>query len=182
MNGLSGLNKSLAEVVLSMVMVQLKLSNLVTTDDLAAQTQRNKIPTNSHFYTSRIMSEAIAIAVNGTLMRGLQLNKNLLSVGATFVREAITEPTYRLFSIDDIHPAMMRVETGGVAIAVEVWVVPPAGLAQILLKEPPGLCIGKVSLADGVEVLGVVGESICCDRGKDITEYGGWRNYINSPN
>ncbi|MGV2830699.1 allophanate hydrolase-related protein [Myxosarcina sp. GI1(2024)] len=128
------------------------------------------------------MSETIALAVNGTLMRGLELNNNLLAVGATFIREATTQPIYRLFSIDDIHPAMMRVKTEGRAIAVEVWAVPPAGLAKILLQEPPGLCIGKVGLADGTEVLGVVGESICCDRGKEITQYGGWRNYLNSQN
>ena len=124
------------------------------------------------------MSEAIALAVNGTLMQGLELNQNLLNVGATFVREAKTEPTYRLFSIDDIHPAMMRVQEGGKAISLEVWAVPPAGLAQILLQEPPGLCIGKVRLSDGTEVLGVVGEAICCQSGKEITQYGGWRNYI----
>ncbi|MBE9042962.1 glutamyl-tRNA amidotransferase [Pleurocapsales cyanobacterium LEGE 10410] len=120
----------------------------------------------------------LELAVNGTLMRGLELNNNLLEVGATFVREAQTEPTYRLFSINDIHPAMMRVKEGGKAIAVEVWAVPPAGLAKILLQEPPGLCIGKVRLADGSEVLGVVGEAICCQSGKEITQYGGWRNYI----
>lgn len=124
------------------------------------------------------MSKAIALAVNGTLMRGLELNQNLLEVGATFDREATTEPAYRLFSIDDVHPAMMRVTKGGKAIAVEVWAVPPAGLAKILLQEPPGLCIGKVLLADGEEVLGVLGESICCDRAIEITQYGGWRNYI----
>ncbi len=123
-------------------------------------------------------TETIELAVNGTLMRGLELNDNLLAVGATFVRETITEPTYRLFSINDVHPAMMRVKTGGVAIAVEVWAVPPAGLANILLNEPPGLCIGKVRLDDGSEILGVVGESICCENGKEITQYGGWRNYI----
>ena len=124
----------------------------------------------------------IKLAVNGTLMRGLKLNKNLLEIGATFVCEATTEPTYRLFSIDDVHPAMMRVKEGGKAIAVEVWAVPPAGLAEILLQEPPGLCIGKVRLADSTEILGVVGESMCCDRGTEITQYGGWRNYINSQN
>ena len=118
------------------------------------------------------------LAVNGTLMRGLELNKNLLAVGATFVREATTEPTYRLFSIDDVHPAMMRVAEGGQAISVEVWAVPPAGLAKILLQEPPGLCIGKVRLDDGAEILGVVGESICCENGQEITQYGGWRNYL----
>ena len=120
----------------------------------------------------------LELAVNGTLMRGLELNKNLLEVGATFIKEATTEPAYRLFSIDDIHPAMMRVTEGGKAIAVEVWAVPPAGLAKILLQEPPGLCIGKVRLDDGSEVLGVVGETICCESGKEITQYGSWRNYL----
>ncbi|WP_319422690.1 allophanate hydrolase-related protein [Pleurocapsa sp. FMAR1] len=124
----------------------------------------------------------IELAVNGTLMRGLELNQNLLAVKATFVKEAFTEPAYRLFSIDDVHPAMMRVSEKGKAIAVEVWAVPPAGLAKILLKEPPGLCIGKIMLDNGSEILGVVGESICCENGKEITQYGGWRNYINSQN
>ena len=123
----------------------------------------------------------IELAVNGTLMRGLELNDNLLAVKATFVREATTEATYRLFSIDDIYPAMMRVKKG-TAIAVEVWAVPPAGLAKILLLEPPGLCIGKVRLDDGSEILGVVGESICCEQGKEISQYGGWRNYLKTFN
>src|SRR5450631_234051 len=89
------------------------------------------------------------LAVNGTLMRGLELNPNLLGVGATFVCETKTEPAYRLWSINDRHPAMLRVKTGGVAVAVEVWSVPAAGVATILLNEPPGLSIGKVKLADG---------------------------------
>jgi gamma-glutamylcyclotransferase (GGCT)/AIG2-like uncharacterized protein YtfP len=118
------------------------------------------------------------LAVNGTLMRGLELNPNLLEVGATFVRATSTEPAYRLWSIRDRHPAMVRVATGGVAIEVEVWAVPPAGLASILLKEPPGLSIGKVRLADGSEVLGVLGEPILCEGQREITGHGGWRAYI----
>src|SRR6266568_6744862 len=95
--------------------------------------------------------DPIPLAVNGTLMRGLELNPNLLGVGATFVRETSTEPAYRLWTINDRHPAMMRVRSGGVAVIVEVWAVPPAALATILLKEPAGLSIGKVKLADGAE-------------------------------
>lgn len=105
----------------------------------------------------------VLLAVNGTLMRGLELNPNLLAVGARFVREARTAPTYRLWSIDDRHPAMIRIAKGGVAIGVEVWEVPATGLATILLKEPPGLCIGKIQLADGVETLGVLGEPVLCE-------------------
>jgi len=57
--------------------------------------------------------------------------------------------------------------------AVEIWAVPPAGLGRILRQEPPGLCIGKVKLADGREVLGVLGESILCEGEKEITSFAG---------
>ena len=120
----------------------------------------------------------VLLAVNGTLMRGLELNGNLLAVGASFVREARTAPAYRLWSIDDRHPAMIRVAAGGASIALEVWAVPAAGLATILLQEPPGLCIGKVRLADGEETLGVLGEPALCEGTCEITEHGGWRAYL----
>jgi gamma-glutamylcyclotransferase (GGCT)/AIG2-like uncharacterized protein YtfP len=123
---------------------------------------------------------SVLLAVNGTLMRGLELNANLVEVSATFVRETRTAPAYRLWSIADRHPAMLRVAAGGVAIAVEVWSVPPAGLATILLKEPPGLCIGKVRLEDGSEALGVLGEPALCEGQREITTYGGWRAYVAS--
>lgn len=122
--------------------------------------------------------ETVQLAVNGTLMQGLELNANLLAVGASFVRAAITAPSYRIWSIDDRHPAMLRVATGGAAIALEIWDVPTAGLSEILVREPPGLCIGKVRLADGEVVLGVLGEAILCEGKREITQWGGWRAYI----
>ena len=123
---------------------------------------------------------SVRLAVNGTLMRGLALNGNLLSAGATFLRETTTGRHYRLWSIEDRHPAMIRVAQGGAAIAVEVWEVPAAGLAQILMAEPAGLCVGKVGLADGEETLGVLGEPALCEGQREITEYGGWRAYVAS--
>lgn len=113
-------------------------------------------------------------------MRGLELNDNLVNVGASFVRETNTAPTYRLWSIHDQYPAMIKVETAGRAIALEVWAVPPAGLVDILLKEPPGLCIGKVRLADGEEVLGVLGEPLTVEGKREITTFGSWRAYKDS--
>ncbi|HTH46482.1 MAG TPA: glutamyl-tRNA amidotransferase [Candidatus Limnocylindria bacterium] len=123
----------------------------------------------------------LLLAVNGTLMRGLELNPNLLSVGATFVREAKTAACYRLWSINDRHPAMMRFQEEGAEIALELWFVPPAGLASVLSREPAGLCIGKVKLSDGTEVLGVLGEAFLCDGQREITSYGGWRAYTAAP-
>ena len=120
----------------------------------------------------------LLLAVNGTLMRGLELNPNMLAVGATFVRETSTASAYRLWSINDRHPAMIRVKSGGVAIIVELWLISATGLTSVLLNEPPGLSIGKVKLADNTEVLGVLGEPVLCEGQLEITHFGGWRAYI----
>ena len=121
----------------------------------------------------------VLLAVNGTLMRGLKLNHNMVAAKATFVREAMTEPAYRLWTINDEHPAMLRVTDGtGGKVSVEVWSVPTVGLAGILLSEPPGLCIGKVRLEDGSIVLGVLGEPALVEGQREITAYGGWRSYL----
>jgi len=122
--------------------------------------------------------QTLPLAVNGTLMRGLELNSNLQTVGATFLRETKTKPIYRLWSINDRYPAMLQVSHGGNAIALEIWQVPTTSLGQILLQEPPGLCIGKVSLQDDKQVLGVLAESILCENQREITQWGGWRAYI----
>ena len=127
--------------------------------------------------------EHVKLAVNGTLMRGLPLEKNLLDAGAVFLREAATAPCYRLWSIDDNNPAMLRVSPDNpraVSVAVEVWQVPAAGLASVLMKEPEGLSVGKVTLSDGEVVLGVIGEAELVRGRKEISSYGGWRRYIAS--
>jgi hypothetical protein len=126
--------------------------------------------------------ENVLLAVNGTLMRGLELEPNLVNLGATFVREDRTEPAYRLYSINDIHPAMVRVPanaTNGVSVAVEIWSIPADGVATLLGKEPPGLSIGKAKLQNGSIVLGVIAEPALVVGMKDISNYNGsFRDYI----
>lgn len=122
----------------------------------------------------------IQLAVNGTLMRGLELNANLRNVGATFVREAQTDAHYRLWSIGDRHPAMMRVTNGGTQVALEIWELSAAAIATILAQEPAGLCIGRITLDDNATILGVLGEAYLCETGLEITQFGGWRAYMAS--
>ena len=126
------------------------------------------------------MTNNVLFAVNGTLMRGLALNANLVAAGATFVRDDETDAYYRIWSIDDRHPAMLRTPGEGTNVAVELWEVPVAGLVSILLAEPAGLAIGKVVLRDGSIVLGVLGEPFLCEGKREITQYGGWRAYVAS--
>jgi len=130
-----------------------------------------------------LAQEQVLIAVNGTLMRGLELEPNLVNLGPTFVREDRTEPAYRLYSVNDVHPAMVRLpanETnGGVTVAVEIWSVPADGVATLLSKEPPGLSIGKVKLQNGTTILGVLAEPALVVGKKDISNFdGSWREYI----
>jgi len=74
---------------------------------------------------------------------------------------------------------MIRVnDDSGASVALEVWAVPLAGIADLLRSEPPGLTIGKVELSDGGEVLGVLAESALVEGQREITEYGGWRAYV----
>lgn len=127
--------------------------------------------------------EHYLLAVNGTLMRGLALEQNLLRAGATFCETAQTEKSYRLWSVQDAYPAMLRVDPADEAaaeIAVEVWRVPAPGIAAVLDGEPAGLSIGKVRLDDGRVVLGVIGEPETVKGMKEITAFGGWRRYIAS--
>ena len=125
--------------------------------------------------------DSVKLAVNGTLMRGLPLEKNLLDAGAFFLREAATAPCYRLWSINDNNPAMLRVDPAdpqAVSVAVEVWQVPAARLASVLMKEPEGLSVGKVTLSDGEVVLGVIGEPELVRGQKEISSYGGRRSAL----
>jgi len=123
--------------------------------------------------------DKIHLAVNGSLMRELALNKNLIGAQAVFVREDKTSPNYRLWSIDDSYPAMMRNDRDGAEIDLEIWQIPLNGLIEVLKSEPPGLGMGKIELKDGEWVFGVLGEKYICEDRLEITQWGGWRNYIN---
>ena len=124
--------------------------------------------------------KSVKLAVNGTLMRGLALNRNLLDAGAVFVYETCTAPKYRLWSINDAYPAMQRDEQNGSVITLEIWEISPDALIDLLNKEPPGLTLGCVELVDGSWVPGILGEAFICACQPEITAWGGWREYMNS--
>tara|TARA_B110000014_G_C19883181_1_gene457078 strand:+ start:160 stop:540 length:381 start_codon:yes stop_codon:yes gene_type:complete len=122
---------------------------------------------------------AIELFVNGTLMRGLTLHKNL--DGANFLGEFHTLPIYRLYSIDDIHPGMFEVEEGGVSVAGEMYSMSDEIFQRVKNGEPSGLYFGDVKLNNGSTVKGVLfPREIAESNHKDISNFGDWRAYIAS--
>ena len=68
--------------------------------------------------------ELFELFVNGTLMRGLALHANLQA--ATFIGVTATAPCYRLYSINDVHPGMYRLnadEPGGISVSGELYII-----------------------------------------------------------
>jgi AGZA family xanthine/uracil permease-like MFS transporter len=114
--------------------------------------------------------------VNGTLMRGLELSQNL--AGAEFEEEIATAPKYRLVSVDDIHPGMYEVADGGASISGELYHIPTEVLVRVIEGEPDGLYRGPVELTNGRIVPGILFDKDRAQAYPDITEHGGWREYL----
>lgn len=125
---------------------------------------------------------AFELFVNGTLMRGLPLHKNMGD--AEFLGEYRTEPRFRLYSINDVHPGMYRLEdgeAGGVPVVGELYYVNDDTWKQIEAGEPANLYRGKVTLENGREVFGILyPRKLAEGRHRDISKYGDWRRYMES--
>jgi len=72
----------------------------------------------------------------------------------------------------------VRAAQGGHAIAVEVWDMPVAQLGSFLALVPAPLAIGRIELADGRWVHGFVCEAQAVAEARDISAFGGWREYV----
>jgi gamma-glutamylcyclotransferase (GGCT)/AIG2-like uncharacterized protein YtfP len=122
------------------------------------------------------LERTISLFVNGTLMRGDILHANL--DGATFVSEAHTMPRYRLFSIGDVHPGMIRAERDGVSVSGEIYELDLEHLDRLLMGEPPGLGLGVVDLEDSGKMLGIFWVAAeLPGTAVEISRFGGWREY-----
>jgi AGZA family xanthine/uracil permease-like MFS transporter len=120
------------------------------------------------------------VVFNGTVMRDQPAHSNLAR--ATFVEEVRTAPIYRLYSIANGYPAMIPDDERGASISAELYEVPDEVWPHIRDAEPPGLYRGRVELADGRHVDGMLGELelVMGADAVEITAYGGWREYLAS--
>ncbi len=121
------------------------------------------------------------IAVVGAHLSGQPLNYQLVDMDAHFVREARTAPCYRLSSLANTRPAkpgLVRVAAGGGSIRLEIWRMPLRNFGAFMALVPPPLCIGSIELEDRTMVKGFLCESIATEQARDITPFGGWREFL----
>ncbi len=125
----------------------------------------------------------LPLAVVGAHLSGLPLNGQLTERGARLRVATTTAPQYRLFALPGTtppKPGLLRVDSGGSAVAVEVWDMPLAAVGSFLALVPPPLCLGSVVLASGAVVHGFLCEPAALAGARDITASGGWRAYLQS--
>ena len=129
------------------------------------------------------VSEAgsVSLAVVGAHLSGEPLNPHLLRLGARLARCCATSPEYRLYALAEAgplaRPGMLRDDTGGAPIEVEVWSLSEAAFGSLVAKVPPPLCIGTVTLEDGATVRGFLCEPHGIQGAEEITRFGGWRAF-----
>jgi allophanate hydrolase len=125
----------------------------------------------------------IALAVCGAHMSGLPLNHQLRDRGARLLRATRTLPQYRLFALPGgppHRPGLLRVASGGGAIEVEVWELPPEQVGGFIAGIPAPLGIGTLALENGGPTLGFICENYGVEGAADITAFGGWRAFLDA--
>jgi allophanate hydrolase len=128
------------------------------------------------------LGDAVPLAVVGAHLSGMPLNGELRAHQASFVAATATAPDYRLYALPGTtppKPGLLRVAAGhGSAIAVEVWAMPPEPFGRFTAAVPPPLSIGSVRLSDGRWVKGFLVEAEAVNGARDISGFGGWREFV----
>jgi len=127
--------------------------------------------------------DSIDVLVCGAHLEGLPLNWQLVERGAVLKQHTQTSPHYLMYALaggPPFRPGLIRDESKGVAIDVEIWSIPKAEFGSFVAGIPAPLGIGKVQIADNSWVCGFICEPYGLEGSSDISALGGWRAYMKS--
>lgn len=130
---------------------------------------------------SHVEKTTVEVAVVGAHLSGQPLNGQLLERNAKLVETTRTAAGYRLYALPDTHPpkpGLVFDGSGPGAIEVEVWEMDKAAFGSFVADIPAPLTIGMVRLAGGRSVKGFLCEAYATQDAEDITEFGGWRAWL----
>ena len=124
------------------------------------------------------------VAVVGAHLTGMPLNWQLTKRGARLVSTTRTSAGYHFYALPNTTPPKPGLvhdpAFDGPGIEVEVWAIPTSNFGVFVAEVVSPLGIGTVDLADGTKVKGFICEPYAVEGAVDITEFGGWRNYLKS--
>jgi hypothetical protein len=125
---------------------------------------------------------SLTLAVVAAHRRGQPLHQQLVALGAGFVGVATTAPVYRLLALpggDVARGGIWWVGPEGGSVEVELHDLPLAGFGVLVTLLPAPLAVGRVELADGSSVSGLVCEHRPPDA-VDVTAHVSWPRYLAS--
>ncbi len=128
-------------------------------------------------------NDEVILAVCGAHMSGLPLNHELTWRGGRFIEKTETAPQYKLFALaggPPYRPGLVRQETEGVSVALELWALPKTAVGDFISGIPAPLGIGTVVLSDQRQVKGFVCEAAGLSGAEDISALGSWRVFLQS--
>lgn len=123
----------------------------------------------------------LQVAVVGAHLQGLPLHGQLVERRCRLLQRTHTAPRYRLYALAGTRPAkpgLIRHESGGAAIAVEVYEMPASEVGSFLQAIPYPLGLGNLELQDGRWVKGFICDPAGLEDAQDITDHGGWREFL----
>jgi len=125
-------------------------------------------------------TDDISLIVCGAHLDGLALNWQLRERGARLQEKAKSAESYRMFVIDGSpqRPGLVRDEKNGRAIDIEIWQLPKEAFGGFVAAIPAPLGIGKVETDDGRWLPGFICEGYAVAGTRDISDLGGWRQYL----
>ncbi|MEZ0342158.1 allophanate hydrolase [Mycobacterium sp. pV006] len=124
---------------------------------------------------------ATRLLVVGAHLRGQPLAWQLEQRGARWLGDAQTAALYRMVHLDTDppKPGLARVGTEvGMSIRGEMWLIGTAMLGDFLAALPAPMSLGRVTLADGTEVVGFGCALDAWTAGTDISHHGGWPGFL----
>lgn len=127
-------------------------------------------------------ADEIALAVVGAHMSGLALNHELTRLRARFLKKDRSADKYRLYSLPGgppFRPGLVQ-DPAGSCIQLEVWAMPKTQFGTFMQGIPQPLAIGTLELESGELVKGFLCETAGLEGARDISDFGGWRHYLDS--
>ncbi|TLF78329.1 allophanate hydrolase [Nocardia cyriacigeorgica] len=131
--------------------------------------------------TPALFAHDAELAVFGAHLRGQPLHWQLEQIGARFAGEIRTTDAYRLTALDTTPPKPGLVRHGpgqGAPIVGELFGVSAAGLGSFLAALPAPMALANIELEDGRTVVGFACTYDAAVAATDITEFGGWKKYL----